>query len=97
MVDGKTVIGRVKYESSDALILERPCEIVVIPPNTPHNKSDIPQLLFAPYLTIMGALRPLEVLDLKPVHVLSTRHDVEKGIEDGYLELTSGIALVTSL
>lgn len=96
MVDGKTVIARVKYESSDALILERPCEIIVIPPRTAHNKEDIPQLLFAPYLTIMGALKPLEVLDLKPAHVLSTRHDVERGIEDGYLELTSGIQLATS-
>lgn len=97
MVDGKSVIGKVTYESSDVIVLERPCEIIVIPPRTAHNKEDIPQLLFAPYLTIMGALKPFEVLELKPVHVLSTRDNVEKGIEDGYLELTSGIQIATSL
>jgi hypothetical protein len=96
-VDGKAVIGKVSYESSDVVVLERPCEIHIIPPHTAHNKSETPQLVFAPYLTIMGALSPLETLELKPVHIIKTRDNVEKGIEDGYLELTSGIKLATSL
>jgi hypothetical protein len=97
MVDGKTVIANVSYESSDIIVLHKPCEIVILPPNTGHNKTDKPQLFFAPYLTIMGALEPFEVLEIKNSHVLSPRPDVPKGIEDGYLQITSGIQIATSL
>jgi hypothetical protein len=97
MMDGKTVIAKVSYESSDVIVLEKPCEIVILPPGMGHNKTDKPQLFYAPYLTIMGALEPFDVLDVKPVHVVAIRDNVAKGIEDGYLQLTSGIALVTSL
>jgi hypothetical protein len=97
MVDGKTVIAKVSYESSDIIVLHKPCEIVIIPPRTAHNKSDTPELFYAPYLTIFGALSPFEVLEIKPSHVISPRPDVPQGIEKGYLEITSGISLATSL
>jgi hypothetical protein len=97
MVDGKTVVGKVTYESSDIIVLEKPCEIVIIPPGVEPNKTDRPQLFYAPYLTIMGALEPFEVLEIKHAHVLSPRADVPKGIEDGYLQITSGIQIARSL
>jgi hypothetical protein len=97
MVDGKTVIGNVTYESSDVIVLDKPCEVIILPPRTGHNNTDKPQLFFAPYLTIMGALEPFETLEIKPVHVLSTRASVQKGIEDGYLQVTSGIQIATSI
>ncbi len=97
MVDGKTVIAKVSYEASDVIVLQKPCEIVIVPPRTGHNNTDKPQLFFAPYLTILGALEPFEVLEIKPVHVVSPRIDVPKEIEDGYLQITSGIQIATSL
>lgn len=96
MVDGKTIIGKVTYESSDLVALDRPCEIIILPARTGLNKTDTPQLFFAPYLTIMGALEPLESLDIKPVHILHPRGEAPKGIADGYLQITSGIDLSTS-
>ncbi len=97
MVDGKTIIAKVSYEASDIIVLHKPCEIVIVPPFTAHNKTDKPQLFFAPYLTILGALEPFEVLEIKPVHVVSPRQEVPKEIEDGYLQITSGIQIATSL
>jgi hypothetical protein len=97
MVDGKAVIGKVTYESSYVIVMDKPCEIVIIPPRTGHNKGDTPQLFYAPYLTIFGALEPFETLEIKNAHVLAPRPDVPKGIEDGYLQITSGISLATSL
>jgi hypothetical protein len=97
MADGKSVIARVSYESSDMIVLEKPCEIVIIPPGMAHNKTDKPQLFYAPYLTIMGALEPFETLEIKQVHVLAPRPNVPKAVEDGYLQITTGISLATSL
>lgn len=96
MVDGKSIIGKVTYESSDIIVLEKPCELVIIPPGVEPNKTDRPQLFYAPYLTIMGALEPFEVLEIKHAHVLSPRENVPKGVENGYLQLTSGIEIATS-
>jgi hypothetical protein len=97
MVDGKTIIGKVTYESSDLLCIEKPCEIIILPPRTGMNKGDTPQLFFAPYLTIMGALEPFEAIDLKLSHVLQPRGEAPKAIADGYLQITSGIEIATSL
>lgn len=97
MVDGKTIIGNVKYQAHDLVSVEKPCEIIIVPPNSPMNKSDTPQLFFAPYLTIMGALEPVDTLDLNPSHILHDRGDAPKGIADGYLQITSGIQIATSL
>jgi hypothetical protein len=97
MVDGKTVIGKVTYESSDIIVLEKPCEIVILPPGVEPNKTDKPQLFYAPYLTIMGALEPFDTLEIKHAHVLSPRENVPRGIERGYLQITSGIEIATSI
>lgn len=97
MVDGKTIIGKVTYESSDMLSLDKPCEIIILPPRTGMNKGDTPQLFFAPYLTIMGALEPFDFIDLKHVHVLKDRGEAPKSIADGYLQITSGIEIATSI
>jgi hypothetical protein len=97
MVDGKAIIGKVTYEDADKLIIEKPCEIVILPPGVGHNDTDKPQLFFAPYLTIMGALKPFEVLELKHSHVLAPRGEAPLGIEDGYLQLTSGLQIARSL
>lgn len=97
VVDGKTIIGAVSYKDSDKIVLEKPCEIIILPPRTATNKGDTPQLFFAPYLTIMGALEPFDSIDLKPSHILQSRENVPKAIEDGYLQITSGIEIATSI
>jgi hypothetical protein len=96
MIDNKAVIAKVTYESSDLIVLDKPCEIVIIPPGVAHNKTDKPQLFYAPYLTIMGALEPFDTLEIKQVHVVSQRPNVPKSLEDGYLQITSGIQIATS-
>lgn len=96
MVDGKTVIGRVKYESSDLLILERACEIVIVPPQK-DSLDKKPQLFYVPYLTMMGALPGLEEVELRPAHILYKRASVPKPLEDGYIEVTSGIHIAQSV
>lgn len=97
MVDGKTIVGKVTYQGDDKVCIEKPCEIIIVPPRTAHNKSDIPQLFFAPYLTIIGALEPFDLIEVKPMHILQTRGDAPKDIADGYLEITSGIQLATTI
>lgn len=97
MVDGKAVIGKITYESSDMISIEKPCEIIIVPPRTAHNNTDTPQLFFAPYLTIMGALEPFDTLDIRPSHVLQARGEAPQGIANGYLQVTSGIEIATSL
>jgi hypothetical protein len=93
MADGKSVIGRVSYEASDMLVIERPCEIVIVPA---QSKSAPPQLMYAPYLTMYGALPSIETLEVKSIHVIHKREAPPK-LVDGYVEVTSGLTIARSL
>lgn len=94
MVDGKSVIGRIAYEASDMIVIERPCEIVILPQE--KGKAGPPQLAFSPYMSMYGALPAIESLELKPSHVMHMRPAPPK-LADGYLEVTSGLTIARSL
>lgn len=93
MVDGKHMIGRVSYEASDLIVVERPCEIVIVPSQT---KGAPPQLHFAPYSAMYGALPALEVMEVKPIHVINKR-DAPQALVDGYLQVTSGLTIARTI
>jgi hypothetical protein len=90
MVDGKTVIARVKYQAADTIVVTRPCEIVIVPAD--RNSKEPPQLLFAPYLTMYGALPAVEELELRGAHIVLQREAPQK-LQDGYVEVTSDIQI----
>jgi hypothetical protein len=92
MADGKTVIARVSYDGPDGLKLNRPCELLVSLERGTGRK----QIDFAPYLSILNTLPPIEEMDIMRRHVILKRA-APPDIADGYVSAVSGIQLAKSL
>jgi hypothetical protein len=90
MADGKTVIARVSYDGPDGLKLNRPCELLVRVDRAGKKIID-----FAPYLSILGTLPPIEEMDIMRRHVILKRA-APPDIADGYVTAVSGIQLASS-